>query len=46
MIDNQLNDCEACAENNERKTITTLVGHIPTPEGPFIYISLINKAQT
>ena len=34
-IDNQLNDCEACAENNETKSITTLVGHIPTPEGPF-----------
>ena len=35
MIDNQLNDCEVCAENNVRKTITTLVGHIPIPEGPF-----------
>ena len=35
MIDNQLHDCEVCAENNVRKTITTPVGHIPTPERPF-----------
>ena len=35
MIDNQLNDCEVCAENDIRKTITTPVGHIPTPERPF-----------
>ena len=35
MIDNQLNDCEVCAENNVRKTITTPVGYVPTPERPF-----------
>ena len=35
MSDNQLNDCEVCAENDIRKTITTPVGHIPTPERPF-----------
>ena len=35
MSDNQLNDCEVCAENDIRKTITTPVGHTPTPERPF-----------
>ena len=34
MIDNQLNDCEACAETTKEKQ-STLAGHIPTPEGPF-----------
>ena len=38
MIDNQLNECEVCAKNNVRKTITTPLGHIPTPEGPFRHL--------
>ncbi|KAK0155330.1 Pol polyprotein [Merluccius polli] len=40
MIGNQLNDCEVCAKNNVRKTITTPLGHIPTPEGPFRHLVL------
>ena len=38
MIDNQLNECGVCAKNNVRKTITTPLGHIPTPEGPFRHL--------
>ena len=38
MVDNQLNECGVCAKNNVRKTITTPLGHIPTPEGPFRHL--------
>ena len=40
MVDNQLNECEVCGKNNVRKTITTPLGHIPTPEGPFRHLVL------
>ena len=50
MVDNQLNECEVCAKNNVRKTITTPLGHIPTPEGPFRhlvldYVDMIKKVN-
>ncbi len=38
MVDKVLNQCEVCAQNNVRKTITTPVGHIPVPEGPFKHL--------
>ncbi|KAK0139730.1 Gag-Pol polyprotein [Merluccius polli] len=50
MVDSQLNECEVCAKNNVRKTITTPLGHIPTPEGPFRhlvldYVDMIKKVN-
>ena len=38
MIDEVLKPCEVCAHNNMRKGITTPVGHIPVPEGPFKHL--------
>lgn len=34
-IDEVLTRCEVCAHNNIRKGITTPIGHILVPEGPF-----------
>ncbi|XP_059827358.1 uncharacterized protein K02A2.6-like, partial [Hypanus sabinus] len=33
-----LSQCEVCAQNNVRKGITTPIGHIPGPEGPFKHL--------
>ncbi|XP_059202559.1 uncharacterized protein LOC131982018 [Centropristis striata] len=40
MVDEILNQCEICAENNVRKGVKTPVGHIPVPEGPFKHLAL------
>ncbi|XP_054648258.1 uncharacterized protein LOC129190003 isoform X1 [Dunckerocampus dactyliophorus] len=40
MIDEVLGQCEVCAQNNVRKGITTPIGHIPVPEGPFKHLVL------
>uniref|UniRef100_A0A4W5RRK5 RNase H type-1 domain-containing protein n=1 Tax=Hucho hucho TaxID=62062 RepID=A0A4W5RRK5_9TELE len=37
-VDEILSNCEICAKNNIRKGITSPIGHIPVPEGPFRHI--------
>lgn len=38
MVDEALVNCEICAQNNVRKGITTPIGHILVPEGPFRHL--------
>ena len=40
MVEEVLNQCEICAENNVRKGVKTPVGHIPVPEGPFKHLCM------
>lgn len=40
MIDEVLNQCNVCAQNNVRKPIKTPVGHIPVPQGPFKHLAI------
>ncbi len=49
-VDEYLATCEVCAKNNVRKGITTPIGHIPVPEGPFKhlvmdYVDMIKRVQ-
>ncbi|XP_072904472.1 uncharacterized protein [Hemitrygon akajei] len=37
-VDFVLSQCEVCAQNNVWKGITTPIGHIPVPEGPFKHL--------
>jgi hypothetical protein len=37
-VDKVLSKCEICVQNNIRKEITTPIGHILVPEGPYQHI--------
>ncbi len=41
MVDDFLSSCEICAKHNVRKGITTPIGHIPVPEGPFKHLVMV-----
>ena len=40
-VDYMLSQCNICAQNNIRKGITTPIGHIPVPEGPFRHLCIV-----
>ena len=40
MVEEILNQCEICAENNIRKGVKTPGGHIPVPDGPFEHLAM------
>ncbi len=49
-VDEYLATCEVCPQKNVRKGITTPIGHIPVPEGPFKhlvmdYVDMIKRVQ-
>ncbi len=50
VVDEFLSFCEICTKHNVRKGITTPIGHIPVPEGPFKhlvmdYVDMIKRVQ-
>nr|XP_054587273.1 uncharacterized protein LOC129152946 [Nothobranchius furzeri] len=38
MVEEVIDQCDICAENNVKKGITVPAGHIPVPEGPFKHL--------
>lgn len=40
LVDATLSKCEICIKNNIRKGVTTPIGQIPIPKGPFTHITM------